>query len=48
MKTDKVVGFKETNEIIQKIDARAEKLGLDRSNFLRQTIRQKLAADSKE
>jgi len=47
MKTDKTIGFREKAEIIVKIDSRAEARGLDRSSFLRQTIREKLAKDSR-
>ncbi|MGD0496097.1 MAG: hypothetical protein ABSB28_08650 [Candidatus Bathyarchaeia archaeon] len=48
MKADKVIGFKEKNAIIEQIDKYAEKQGLDRSNFLRQTVREKIAKDLNE
>jgi predicted DNA binding CopG/RHH family protein len=48
LKTDKVVGFREKTEVIQAIDACAEKHGLNRTNFLRNIVREKIAADSKE
>ena len=45
MKTDRIIGFKEKSEIIALIDERAEKLGLDRSNFLRLTVRKDIGVD---
>lgn len=39
MKTDKIIGFRETAQVIAEIDNRAEAKGLDRSNFLRQLVR---------
>jgi metal-responsive CopG/Arc/MetJ family transcriptional regulator len=37
-----LVGFKDKADIIQKIDKMAEEAGLNRSNFLRQVIREKI------
>ena len=42
LKTDRIIGFKEREEIIELIDELAEKQGLDRSSFLRQLVREKL------
>lgn len=49
LKETKHVGFNENPEIIANIDAAAESEGLDRSGWVRQTIREKLrsAGDSK-
>ena len=43
LKGDKIIGFKETNEIIEKIDFNATQKGLDRSGYLRMIIRKILA-----
>jgi hypothetical protein len=49
LKGTKHVGFNENPEIIADIDAAAKSEGLDRSGWVRQTIRMKLrgAADTK-
>lgn len=49
LKGTKHVGFNENPEVIADIDAAAESEGLDRSGYIRQTIREKLrsAVDSK-
>lgn len=41
------VTFREKPDIIQKIDNSAQQLGLDRSNFLRMIVRERLNQDSK-
>jgi hypothetical protein len=47
MKDIKLIGFAENVEIVKRIDDSASKLGLDRSNYLRMIIREKLGQDSK-
>jgi hypothetical protein len=47
VKDVKILGFAESVEIVKRIDESASKLGLDRSNYLRMIIREKLGTDSK-
>jgi len=42
------VGFVEKAEIVREIDRAAEALGVNRSGFCRQIIRQKLATNSQK
>ncbi len=42
--TLKMVGYKETPEIIKAIDMRASSLGMTRSDYLRNLVRQDLAS----
>jgi len=42
METHKTLQVREKIEIVKEIDKRAESAGLDRSNWLRQVIRQHL------
>lgn len=39
MKTDRQVGFRDTYEMVAKIDKKAESEGLNRTNFLRKIVR---------
>jgi len=46
MKCDKLIGFKEKTEIIEKIDFNATQKGLDRSGYLRMIIRKQLEQET--
>ncbi len=46
LKGTKHVGFNENPEIIEDIDRLADAKGIDRSGFIRQTIRERLKAEA--